>query len=133
MFCKKYVLKNFTKFSGKHLCQSLLLKKRLWHRCFPVNFVKFLRTPYSTKHLQWLLLEKAFRLNVISPNKKCSNTRHLIQKLSIDVVSSSNWNVYFPLTDHSFQVSVSNTLSNTLRPNICYLKIIRVIHVINQK
>ena len=21
-----------------------LLKKRLWHRCFPVNFVKFLRT-----------------------------------------------------------------------------------------
>ena len=22
-----------------------LLKKRLWHRCFPVNFVKFLRTP----------------------------------------------------------------------------------------
>ena len=23
-----------------------LLKKRLWHRCFPVNFVKFLRTPF---------------------------------------------------------------------------------------
>ena len=22
------------------------LKKRLWHRCFPVNFVKFLRTPF---------------------------------------------------------------------------------------
>ena len=44
------VLTNFVKFTGKHLCQSLffnklatLLKKRLWHRCFPVNFVKFLR------------------------------------------------------------------------------------------
>ena len=24
---------------------ATLLKKRLWHRCFPVNFVKFLRTP----------------------------------------------------------------------------------------
>ena len=24
-----------------------LLKKRLWHRCFPVNFAKFLRTPFS--------------------------------------------------------------------------------------
>ena len=47
---KKGVLKNFTKFTGKHLCQSLffnkvpglrpatLLKKRLCHRCFPVNF-----------------------------------------------------------------------------------------------
>ena len=22
------------------------IKKRLWHRCFPVNFVKFLRTPF---------------------------------------------------------------------------------------
>ena len=44
---EKGVLRNFTKFTGKHLCQSLffnkvaglrpatLLKKRLWHRCFP--------------------------------------------------------------------------------------------------
>ena len=23
-----------------------LLKKKLWHRCFPVNFAKFLRTPF---------------------------------------------------------------------------------------
>ena len=55
---KEGILRNFTKFAGKHLCQSLLfnkvaglrpaalLKKRLWHRCFPVNFVKFLRTPF---------------------------------------------------------------------------------------
>ena len=58
VFCKKCVLKNFSKFTGKHLRQSLyfnkvasfrpatLLKKRLWHRCFPVNFAKFLRTPF---------------------------------------------------------------------------------------
>ena len=63
VFCKKGVLRNLTKFTGKHLCQSLffnkvaglraatLLKKRLWHRCFPVNFVKFLRTPFYTEHL----------------------------------------------------------------------------------
>ena len=25
---------------------AILLNKRLWHRCFPVNFVKFLRTPF---------------------------------------------------------------------------------------
>ena len=24
---------------------------RLWHRCFPVNFVKFLRTPFLIEHL----------------------------------------------------------------------------------
>ena len=44
------LLKNFLKFAGKHLCQSLfqvcnIIKIRLWHRSFPVNFAKFLRTP----------------------------------------------------------------------------------------
>ena len=50
---KKDVLKNFAKFTGKQLCQSLFfkkscrpepatfLKKTLWHRCFPENFAKF--------------------------------------------------------------------------------------------
>ena len=50
---RKGVLINFTKFTGKQLCQNLffnkvaglrpatLLKKRLWHSCFPVNFVDF--------------------------------------------------------------------------------------------
>ena len=27
---------------------ATLLKKNLWHRCFPENFVKFLRTPFFT-------------------------------------------------------------------------------------
>ena len=50
-------------FTGKHLCQSLFFNKvaglrlRLWHRCFPVNFAKFLRTPFFTKYLRWLLLQ----------------------------------------------------------------------------
>ena len=44
------VLGNFAKFTGKHLCQSLFLMKllteasRICHRCFPVNFLKLLRT-----------------------------------------------------------------------------------------
>ena len=32
------------------------IKKRLWHRFFPVNFAQFLRTPLFTEHLRWLLL-----------------------------------------------------------------------------
>ena len=31
-------------------------KKRLWHRSFPVNFVKFQRSPFFIEHLRWLLL-----------------------------------------------------------------------------
>ena len=50
LFYKKGVLKNFTKFTGEHLCQSL------WRRCFPVK-VKFLRTSFFIEHIWWLLLE----------------------------------------------------------------------------
>ena len=35
---------------------ATLLKKRTWHTCFPVNFGKFLRTPFIMEHLWWLLL-----------------------------------------------------------------------------
>ena len=36
---------------------ATLLKKKLWHRCFPVNFAKFLRKSFFTEHLRWLLLQ----------------------------------------------------------------------------
>ena len=39
----------FDKVAG--LRPAALLEKRLWHRCFPVNFVKFLRTPFYIEHL----------------------------------------------------------------------------------
>ena len=70
-FCKKCVLRDFAKFKGKRLCQILLfnkvvglrsanlLKKSLWHRCFPVNSAKFLRTTFFTEHIRWLLLSAA--------------------------------------------------------------------------
>ena len=46
----------FDKVAG--LRSATLLKKRPWHRCFPVNFAKFLRTPFLTEHLRWLLLKE---------------------------------------------------------------------------
>ena len=69
VFSKKGVLSYFTKFTGKHLCRSLVFKKdaglRLstllknssqpQHWCFPVNFEKLLRIPIFTEHLRWLL------------------------------------------------------------------------------
>ena len=70
--CKKGVLRSFKKFAGKHLCQSLFfniiadlrpaisLEKRLWHRRFPVNFVKILRIPFLTEHLRQLPLYLTF-------------------------------------------------------------------------
>ena len=71
---RKGVLRNFTKFTEKRLCQSLffdkvaglspvtLLKKKLWHGCFPVSFMKFLRTSFYLEHLWWLLLNHTIHL-----------------------------------------------------------------------
>ena len=64
VFIIKGALRNFAKLTEKHLCQSLffnklaalspatLLKKSLRYRCFPVNFAKFLRTPFIIEHLR---------------------------------------------------------------------------------
>ena len=45
--------------SVKKAPPATLLKKRLWHRCFPMNFAKFLRTSFFTEHFWWLLLNNA--------------------------------------------------------------------------
>ena len=34
---------------------ATLLKKKLWHRCFPVKFAKFLKTPFSQNTSECLL------------------------------------------------------------------------------
>ena len=68
IFIKISVLKNFAIFRGKDLCRSPFsrklqvlnpasLKRRLQHRCFPVNIAKFLRTAFFIEQLWWLLLE----------------------------------------------------------------------------
>ena len=64
----KGVLRNFAKFTGKHLCQSFFfnkveacnfVKKETWHSCFPVHFAKFLRTPSLQSTSGRLLLNVA--------------------------------------------------------------------------
>ena len=58
LFNEKSVLRVFTKGLWKlGLRPATLLKKRLWHRCFPVNFVKFLRTPFLQNISEGLLLK----------------------------------------------------------------------------
>ena len=113
MFSKKGVRRNFAKFTGKHLSKSLffnkvaglrpatLLKKRLWHLCFPVSFAKFLKTPFLTEHLWWLLLfvcRSVFgelQLAQISLNFQTSycnsKIRGLGEKLCVTFLSFSFW------------------------------------------
>ena len=54
----KKVFVEISQNSQENTCARVsFLKKRLWHRCFPVNFVKFLRTSFLKEHLWWLLLK----------------------------------------------------------------------------
>ena len=53
---KKDVIKNFAKLTGKHLCQGLLFNKVAGLRLFPVNIVKFLRTPFLQNTSEQLLV-----------------------------------------------------------------------------
>ena len=110
MFCKG-VLRNFAKFKGKHLRQSFffnkvaglsranLLKEKLWHRFFLVNFAKFLRTPFLTEHVSWLLLF-------------CF---HKIIKISLKLILKFSWKfsqyIYFEFSFFSYFSYI---------PPICY-------------
>ena len=61
---RKGALRNFTKFTGKHLCQNLffnknaglrpatLLKKRIWHRYFTCEFCEISENTFFTEHLR---------------------------------------------------------------------------------
>ena len=105
---KEGVLKKFVKVPGKHVCKSLffnklasltpgtLFKKRLWHWCFPVNFAKFLSTPFL----------KNTSGKLLSPDSHCSVTifvqvgllfplGYLLFRMII--VSDSSWNAPFTL------------------------------------
>ena len=56
---RKGILRNFAKFTGKHLCQSHFFKKEKKEtlaQVFPVNFAKFLRTPFLQNTSGRLLL-----------------------------------------------------------------------------
>ena len=77
------------KIHGQTRCQSLLLKKvaglslqlykrRLWHRLFPVNFVKFLRTPFYIEHFWWQLL-------FLYPKHKTLGKDYEQQDIGIDI------------------------------------------------
>ena len=55
VFYKKGAFKSFTIFTGKHHCHSLFFhkvaglgpsKRQILDRCFPMNFLKILRTPF---------------------------------------------------------------------------------------
>ena len=60
---------------------ATLFKKRPWHRCFPVNFVKFLRTPFLQNTSGQLL---QFPADFVTFNEKVLNGKfHFLRSKSM--------------------------------------------------
>ena len=98
MFCKKGVLRNFVK-SQENTCARVsllkklqargLLKKRLWHRCVPVNFAESLRTTFIQSTSGRLLLHR----DISSLPGKLLDFRNFFKQLleSRAFIKSNDW------------------------------------------
>ena len=114
LFCKKSVIRNFAKVTEKHLYQSLfsnkvagwgleLYQKGLWHRCFPVNFAKFLRTQFlqNTYGRPRLKTNFLFRISIsdtrimrkIHLKRALMTRKFVILTLVLDNDCCMSWNV----------------------------------------
>ena len=93
----KNMLLKISQNSQENTCVRVyFLKKRLFHGCFPVNFVKFLRTPFCTEHLRWLLLyifsykkfTSTYENSITSKRRcKCPNVKLLFGKPESSLIS----------------------------------------------
>ena len=94
---------NFLRFLIFFKVSAKILKKRLWHRCFPVNFAKFLRTLFLRNTSRRLLLDMGIQLY----NKKYH------QKLNYFKRNHRSQGIFF-----SFLVSFK--MINPLVPDVYY-------------
>ena len=85
--------------STKKCCCSPanLFKKRLWHRCFPVNIANFFKTPFLQNASAWLLLWQLFSrelnwvANKLQPKQKYIYERTERTKSNIYLKSNVNY------------------------------------------
>ena len=102
------VRKSFLEISQNSLenacARVLFLKKRPWHRCFPVSFAKFLRTSFLTEHFRWLLLAFQSESALYSFRTSCSKQAQYLK---------------FKWTKTSWKYNRSNIVQTSF-PLLCY-------------
>ena len=102
------------------------IKKRLWHRCFPVKFVKFLRTPFLHNTFSgWFWID----------DKRCQRQRHwhrsVVLFLTLDILTFFNYCFQCRLwIDFHFNYLIvgtcifnNNTIKNTYMKEQSWFKI----------
>ena len=94
---------------------ATLLKKRLGHRSFPVNFAKFLRTPFITGHLRWLLMK--WILQQLCLYKKLVNQCNIGARSKARLVFRTHSNIqYGALNKNRLQLKAFEYFRKELHP-----------------
>ena len=124
VFCTKGILRNFTKFTGKHLRQSLFLiklqawglkacnfiKKRPQHRCFSVNIAKILfLIEHLLRLLKKLLLKKLLMFllaKLAEINTCCLKQVFCVRHLVIAAWKGSKYGTFFGPLFHTFRLNM---------------------------
>ena len=123
----------------KCLSPATLFKRRLWQWCFPVNFVKFLRTPFFAEHFSTtasghrqvvprkfrtlyrtmiLKKQKSRFCRYISCKKYCSTYSFLslhstkIEACLPSLIFRSAWELHYWLIDTGFSINPRKIISN---------------------
>ena len=82
VFCKKLFLKSFAEFTGKTLCwipgfSCNFIKKRLQHRCSPVNFAEFLTAPILKNICEYQNWSSIYFCTNMSASKCCFINKYI--------------------------------------------------------
>ena len=121
----------FSTVSG--LRSATLLKKRLLHRCFPVNFEKFFSKHFFIEHLRRLflkvfrtaILQIAFEMRLVSYCQKFTECK---REISENSRLALGWNMLKSIPSGSFFKALFNILKVFLK--IC-LEFLRYYHAGN--
>ena len=128
VFYKRGVLKNVAKIREKHLCWSLvfhnisccrpstLFKKRLWHRCFHVNFAKFSGTSFLKNFsgrppLEVGLKCEVYSLPLMSQNFIKCHVWGFVEQLLICFFLNARW-IFFLATFIIVFIMAANSKNN---------------------
>ena len=139
VFCKKGVLKNFSNFTGKHLCWGIFLiklhewkpvtlKKETLTQVVPVKFTKFLRAPIqfliSKNICERLLLKRNICVKWVNVEEKMRKMKLRNEKLVIlNLIYNRKFRVFQTVREtrirtfynfNSFQISSPDFLNLSL-------------------
>ena len=108
----------FLEISQKFTRFTTLLKRRLWHRCFPVNFAKILRTPFLQNTTGQLLLSLV-NISLLQQNFFWNNSKNECYSQSWSRINFIFVDIFSVFISCSLKASISLSLQSLLKMKKC--------------